>query len=243
VIRPNTAIIPIEGIITTEVVPVQYLRGGVMSSDIVKSIDKIAKKVHIKAIIFEINSPGGTPFAVKEVTDRIHQLDKKTVAWIREYGTSGAYWIASACDKIVADKLSNVGSIGVAMLNLNFSELMERYGISDESIILGKFKGIGLPFRRPSSEERELLEEKVRMVYDHFVEEVVKNRKLERQTIEEISGAPLLGEEGLNVGLVDYLGGKEKALEVSRELANITRSKVKEIRQGGLFPFSILRRG
>jgi len=243
ILRPNTVLIPIEGIITTEVVPVQYLRGAVISSEITKNIERVAKKAHIKAIIFEINSPGGTPFAVKEVADKIHSLDKKTVAWIREYGTSGAYWIASACQKIVADRLSTIGSIGVAMLSLNFSELMEKYGIRDESIILGKFKGMGLPFRKSSSEEKEFLEERVKKIYNHFIDEVVKNRRLQRQVLEDISGAPLFGEEALERGLVDYLGDKERALEVSRELAGIARTKLQELGRPRFFPFTLLRRG
>lgn len=241
-IKANTALIPIEGIITTAVVPLQYMSGAALSSDIVRNIEKAAKSRSIKVIVFEINSPGGTPFAVKEVADKIHGLDKRTVAWIREYGTSGAYWIASACQKIVADSLSNIGSIGVAMFNLNFSEFMEKYGIHDESIILGKLKGIGLPFRKPTSEEKEFLEDKLKRIYDHFINEVIKNRGLKREVLEDISGAPLLGEEALEKGLVDYLGGREKALEISRELAGMTKTRLQELGRPRFPPFTLLRR-
>ena len=72
-----------------------------------------------------LNSPGGTPFASKEIAMSIENMDKPAIAWVREYAASGAYWIASACDEIVADELSTVGSIGAMSIRPDISELMK----------------------------------------------------------------------------------------------------------------------
>jgi protease-4 len=224
----NTAIIPIRGAITTEVVPILSFRPGATSTQIIKNIEMAYEEPKIKALIFEVNSPGGTPFAVKEVADKINNTKKPTVAWIREYGTSGAYWIASSCDKIVADRLSYVGSIGTVLFHFDFSEFMRKFGIYDESMIFGKYKGTGIPFRKLEPEERRFLKEQTGQIHEYFIEIIAKNRKLAKAQIEELSGASFLGQEAIDKGLVDYLGGKGKALEISRGLAKIPCSKIKE---------------
>ena len=108
----NVAIIPIEGVITADSSS-SFFDKSLSSQDIVELIEKADKNPQIKAIILEINSPGGSAVASEEIADAVKKTNKTTVAWIREVGASGAYWVASSTDHIVASKASITGSIGV----------------------------------------------------------------------------------------------------------------------------------
>lgn len=204
------AIIPIKGTITTTEsfgVPFSPIKD---SSSIIKKIEKAKLDTNVKGIILEINSPGGTVVASKEVVDAVKSSNKPVVAWIREIGTSGAYWIASASDKIVADSLSITGSIGVTASYLEFSELLGKYGIEYESLKTGEFKDIASPFRNLTAKEKDILLKKLQKIHEVFVDDVAKNRNLDKKTVSELAnGIYYLGEEAKELGLVDYLGNKE----------------------------------
>ena len=107
----NVALIPIKGVISNGE---GGLMGDVVSSDeIINFLEKAESNPSVQAIILEINSPGGTPVASVEIADKVKEINKTTVAWIRDAGASGAYWIASATDHIVANQMSVTGSVGV----------------------------------------------------------------------------------------------------------------------------------
>ena len=91
--RGAIAIIPVKGALASEGL---YFGLVASSQAIIQAIDEVERRKKLKAAIFEINSPGGTPFAAKEVATRITAMVKPTIAWVREYATSGGYWIASA---------------------------------------------------------------------------------------------------------------------------------------------------
>src|SRR3989338_8536572 len=126
----NVALIPIDGVIIgTE--DSGFLFDGVTSSpEAVEFIEKAEKNPSIKAIILEINSPGGSAVASEEIANAVKKVNKTTVAWVREAGASGAYWVASASDHIVASRMSVTGSIGVIASYLEFPGLLERYNVT-----------------------------------------------------------------------------------------------------------------
>ncbi|MDY6964412.1 MAG: signal peptide peptidase SppA [Halobacteriota archaeon] len=193
------------------------------SDDIVNYIDELNKS-KAGAVIFEINSPGGEAYASKQIGDAIKRLNKPKVALIKAHGTSGAYWIASACDKIIADPLSDVGSIGTITTHFNLSELLEKIGIDVKSLSTGKFKDVGSPFKKMSKEGEEFIKEHLEAVNKEFVNEIKANRKIEdEETLKKLtSGKPFLGREAQELGLVDHLGDRTKAMEVACELAGKT---------------------
>ena len=190
------------------------------SEDIVSYIDELNNS-KAGAVIFEINSPGGEAYASKQIGDAIKRLKKPTVALIKAHGTSGAYWIASACDKIVADPLSDVGSIGTITTHFNLSELLDKIGIDVKSLSTGKFKDVDSPFKKMSEEGEEFIKEHLEAVNREFVNEIKTNRKIEdEETIKKLtSGKPFLGREAQELGLVDCLGDRSKAIEVASKLA------------------------
>ena len=181
--------------------------------------------MNIKAILFEINSPGGTAVASEEIVNAVKKSKKYKVAWIRDQGASGAYWIASAADKIVASPLSITGSIGVLGSYLEFSGLLTRYNITYERMVGGKYKDLGTPYRELTDEERILFQRSIDELHDYFMQDVAKNRDIPENKIREIAtGMFYTGKQAKELNLVDVLGGKEEALMLM--LLNIKRKKV-----------------
>ena len=109
----NVAIIPIEGVIAGSDDSSSIFENTATSQDITELVEKADKNSNIKAIILEINSPGGSAVASEEIANAVRKTNKTTVAWIREVGASGAYWVASASDHIVASRISLTCSIRV----------------------------------------------------------------------------------------------------------------------------------
>ncbi|MGB3459603.1 MAG: signal peptide peptidase SppA [Halobacteriota archaeon] len=222
--KGSIAIIPIKGMITSE-----ESAFGLMAAStvLIKDIEEAENKRKIKAVIFEINSPGGTPFASKEIATSIENMDKPAIAWIREYAASGAYWIASACDEIVADELSTVGSIGAMSIRPDIGELMKKFGIEVETLRTGRYKGMGLPYEKLTEEERELMKKELDEIQDNFLNAVAKNRKLDDAKMKELSTAKVyLGREAKDMGLIDLLGGKELAIRIAKERSGIRKEKI-----------------
>lgn len=221
------AFIPIYGQITQTGSSSFFDVGGTSSNLVLDAIKKANEDISIKGIVLEINSPGGAVVASEEIASAVKNSKKPVVAWIREEGASGAYWVASAADKIVADPLSVTGSIGVLGSYLEFSGLFQIYGIGYERLVSGDYKDVGTPFRKLSDEEKSLLQSKVDKIHDYFVAEVAKNRNLSNSQIRGVSnGLFFLGLEAKDLGLVDELGGKEKAIDLLKELANVKEAQI-----------------
>lgn len=218
----NVALIKINGPITAE--GEDFLNTNTISSaDIVKFIEDADENREIKAIFVEINSPGGSAVASAEIVSALKKTNKTKVALIREIGTSGAYWVASASDKIVAHPLSVTGSIGVLGSYLEFSKLLERFNITYERLVAGKYKDIGSPLKELSEDEKRILQEAIDSIQAYFLADVAKNRNLPEAVLDDIStGRIYIGIDAKKLGLVDVLGGKDEAEQLVKEMANIT---------------------
>ena len=183
------------------------------STQIREQLKSAAEDPSISAILLEINSPGGSAVASREIADVVAQLEKPTVAVIREVGASGGYWIASATDYVVADELSITGSIGVLASSLNLAGLLDDYNVTYEQLNGGKYKDIGTPLRKMTDEERILLESKIQIIHDVFIREVAANRELSFAEVNaSATGIFYLGSEAKDLGLVDELGNEKTAV-------------------------------
>lgn len=213
------AVVPLEGVIVTTDNTDTFFSGGVVfSGAFVEELNLLDSDAKVKGIIIEIDSPGGTAVASKEIADAIKNLNKTNYAVIRGVGASGAYWAASASDKIFASSLSITGSIGVIASYLQFSELFEKYGIEYERLVAGEKKDLGSPFRDLDKKEREILQKKLDLMHEIFIQEVAENRGLNVSYINELAdGEFYLGQEALDLGLVDVLGNREDAVEIMKE--------------------------
>lgn len=209
----NVARIPIQGVITGDGKS-SLGQDTVSSSDIIQFIADAEKNPSVKVILLEINSPGGSAVASDEIAAAAKRAEKPVIAVIREVGASGGYWIASAADHVIAHRMSITGSIGVISSYLEFSGLMERYGVNYERLVAGNLKDAGTPFQELNAAERDLLQQKLNTIHDFFIQEVAANRGLPESSVRKIAtGEFFLGVEALDLGLVDELGDKNTAEE------------------------------
>ncbi|MCX8147084.1 MAG: signal peptide peptidase SppA, partial [Candidatus Woesearchaeota archaeon] len=181
------------------------------------------KDSQIKAILLDINSPGGSAVATDEIANAIKRCNKTTVAVIRETGTSGAYWIASAADYVIANRMSVTGSIGVIGSYFELSGLLERYNITYERLVSGEYKDIGTPFKELTLEERKKLQGIIDEIHEDFINAIAENRNMSKEKIKEIAtGEFFTGKKAKELGLVDELGGMDEAEKYIEKKLNIT---------------------
>jgi protease-4 len=229
----NVAVIPIEGMISTES---DSWTQGIKSADIVEQIEKADKNDEIKAILLMINSPGGTPVATDEIAQALKDANKITIAVIRETGASGAYWIATATDKIFANRMSITGSIGVTASRLEYWGILKDYNVTYRKLTAGKLKDAGTPFREMTLEEQQLFQTLLNDLDDEFIKAVAENRNLSEQKVRELAtGFVYLGSQAKELGLIDELGGKKEALKYLEQTLNITAEPVEYGETKGFF--------
>ncbi len=210
VVTGNVAIIPIKGVILTE--GDSYLGSTAISSDLILDwIDKAEKNPNIKSIIFEINSPGGTALAGKEIASRIKKINKTSIAVIRDVGASAGYLVASATDYIFADELSITGSIGAVSSYIEFSGFLEKYNLTYQRLASAKYKEMGNPFKKLSNTERELILKQLDIAHAYFVSEVSENRNVSINLLNSLEGSFFLGIQAKEYGLIDDFGNVNSA--------------------------------
>src|SRR3989338_7280984 len=181
----NVALIPIEGVITSD--GSNYFGQATISSqDIVQFIEDADSNEDIKVILLELNSPGGTPVGTDEIASAVLAAEKPVVAVIREVAASGGYWVASAAEHVIANRMSMTGSIGVFSGYLEFSGLMEKYGIGYERLIAGENKDIGTPFRKLTDKEKKILQKQLDQLHDFFIMEVATNRDIPKTKVKAL---------------------------------------------------------
>ena len=201
---------------------------GIIASDAEASADKIVAGLRdafedgkTAGVIVRINSPGGSPVQAGYVNDEIRRLRRKypdipLYAVISDLCASGGYYIASAADKIYADKASIVGSIGVIMAGFGFVETLQKLGIERRVLHAGENKGLMDPFAPLREEEVKHMDGLLQDVYRQFIEVVKKGRgKRLKDDPALFSGLIWTGEQSLELGLVDGLGS---AGYVAREI-------------------------
>jgi len=222
----NIAVIPIYGEITT--IGSKGFTVGASAEKIIADLDEAYNNPNIEAIILDINSPGGSGVAADEISQKIKGSEKLTVAVIRDYGTSAAYWIASSSDHVYANRLSLTGSIGVIGSFLDFSGFIQEYNITYQRYVSGELKDMGSAFKQPSTKEKEIYQKLIDDMQNIFIEEVAMNRNLTISEVEKMAtGQIYLGIEAKELGLVDELGTKEDAVEYIETQLNITSDLVR----------------
>jgi protease-4 len=232
-IGKKVAIIPIKGEITTDGCKCNIF--GCEQCAQVKVVKEMLEGAdndnEIRAIVLDINSGGGGVIASNEIMQAVKKTKKPVVARIGELGASGAYYVASAADKIVADKNSITGSIGVVMYFQQYYGLMEKLGLNMTVIKAGNSKDIGSPYRPMKEEERRELKGMVDSVYENLIQDIAENRGLDEGYVRNISdGSIYIGSEAKSLGLIDELGNLDDAINIAGKLGEIKgKPSIKEI--------------
>ncbi|HAF95422.1 MAG: hypothetical protein A2X34_00960 [Elusimicrobia bacterium GWC2_51_8] len=224
--KAAVAVIPVYGVISQSDSSRVWERG---SQQIARKIKTMSAKKEVKAIVLDINSPGGSVGAVQDIYTAIKRARRETkkffVARFGDVSASGGYYVASACDKIVAQPGTITGSIGVVFNSSNLEGLLKKIGVRSEVIKSGKFKDIGSMSREMTPEERKLLQAIIDDSYAQFVDAVAEGRKMPVEKVKLVAdGRIFSGRQALSEGLVDFLGDLPDALNLAGELSGLGKN-------------------
>jgi len=215
----NIAVVPIEGVILPFSGLTEFGDLVITPGEIKTYLEAVQDDPYIKAVLFEINSPGGTPVASETISELIKEFSLPTVAVIGDIGASGGYMVASAADRIVASRMSDIGGIGVTMSYVEESQKNEEEGRTFVSLATGAFKDAGNPDKPLTDEERAIFETQLAAVHEAFIDIVAQNRNLATERVAELAnGSTLTGLAAKEAGLIDEIGGRTKAKEMLSEL-------------------------
>lgn len=208
-----------------------------------EELAKAADDEAVKAIVLRINTPGGTVTASDILYHEIQELKKTrkipVIASIMDLGTSGGYYVAMATDQIVAHPSSVTGSLGVIMLTLNASGLMEKIGVRADAVTSGPHKDMGSPFRTMTEQDRAIFQGVIDNFYDRFLRVIERGRpNLKPETIRQLAdGRIYSAPQAKDHGLVDVIGYLDDALEFAKKEAGMKEAKIVMYqRAGGYHP-------
>ncbi len=220
------------------------------SPSLVEEVRETLKKAEeddvIAGIIIKINSPGGTVSASNIIYHELMNFRKKkgvpVYACITGVGTSGAYYIAAASDKIYSHPSAIIGSIGVIAMKFNAEGLMTKLGIEDETIKSGAKKDMFSPFRPLTTEERNILQGVIDDLHNQFVNAVFDQRR-KGMTLEELNtladGRIYTAGTALELRLIDHVGYMDEVIMQMKEKLGIENARVVRYRRGGKYAGTI----
>ncbi len=196
-----------------------FARGADRGS-VVSALRRAKADPNVRAVVLHIDSPGGSAFASELIHREVERLASKkpVVAYFGNVAASGGYYVAAACRAIVARSLTVTGSIGVVSAKPAIADLLDRLGVNAQVLRTAPHADMFSPVRRLSAEETVVLREHTEELYARFLEVVSTGRKRPVAEIEALAGGRVWsGRDALEHGLVDVLGGIERALEIARE--------------------------
>jgi len=211
---PKIAVVELEGVI-------------ISPKKVVKQLKQFADDDSVKAIVLHVNSPGGGVAASEEIYREVKRIrdekKKRIVASIESVGASGAYYIASATNKIYADKGSIVGSIGVIAQWVNYGELLKWAKLNAITMKAGEFKDTGNPAREMTPAERAYFQSLIDNMHTQFIQAVADGRHAKTDDIRAIAdGKVWTGEEAVPLKLVDQISDFEGAVKDTAIAVNIS---------------------
>jgi len=187
------------------------------AEDVTWALEEAARDPHIKAVVLQIDSGGGSPVAAEEIAAALRALGKPSVAWVRESANSASYWVASAADTIIAAKGSDLGGIGVTYSYVDNAKQNIQDGLTYNQLTTGKYKDTGTPERPLTPDERALIQRDLNITLQDFIATVAAGRHLPVAQVAALAdGSSMLGQMALDNGLIDALGNKQ---EVWQQLA------------------------
>ena len=195
-----------------------------------EAIKQAREDKNVKAIVFRINSGGGSALASDVIwreTILTKEAKKPLVVSMGDYAASGGYYIACAADSIVANPTTLTGSIGVFGMVPNLQRFYKnKLGITIDTVNTNRFADIGI--NRPLTNfERKKIQKNIRNVYNTFITHVSEGRNMTTTAVDEIAqGRIWTGYDAKSIGLIDTYGGIEKAIEIAVSLANIDDYRV-----------------
>lgn len=221
------AIIHVNGIIFDETAstdPFSVDPTSLSATDINTIVKEVKADSSIKAVLIKINSPGGAVVASDEIYNSLISLkdSKPIVASLGDTAASGGYYVAAAANKIVANRATITGSIGVIIELPKFTELYNKIGVEMRTFKTGEFKDIGSPNRDLTLAENQIIQSILTDSYQQFIQAIVRGRNMPEDKVKQLAdGRIFTGQQAKENGLVDELGNTDSAINLAAQLANI----------------------
>lgn len=197
---------------------------GINSSKVIKDLRKLKEDKDIKAVVLRINSPGGSAFASEQIWNAVSELkkEKPVIVSMGDYAASGGYYIACNADTIVAEPTTLTGSIGIFGMFPNVKGLTDKVGLSFDVVKTNKYSDFGAMGRPMNNDEKSLMQIMINDGYDLFLTRCSNGRDIKKEDLDKIAqGRVWTGSKAKEIGLVDELGGLDKALEIAIAKANV----------------------
>jgi signal peptide peptidase SppA len=210
------AILPMRGVIANRMNMMSEISGGTSSEKFGKMLDAAVADSSVKAVILDIESPGGVVFGANELSSKIFAArgTKPIVAHVNGYAASAAYWIASAADEIVVTPSGEVGSIGVVGVHEDISGALEKLGVKKTIMSAGKFKTEGNPFGPLSEEAIAHRQAQIDAYYDTFVRAVARNRNVSLSAVRDGfgQGRMVMADAAVAEGMADKIATLDETI-------------------------------
>ena len=231
---PKIALVYAHGIIRSgKSQPSPLGKGGLLGSEtLVEALKTATDDASVQAIVLRIDSPGGSGVASDAIWRAVAQASarKPVVASMADVAASGGYYIAAGANRILAEPETLTGSIGVVAATMNVKGALDRLGIKVERVTRGRHALSLSPLTDPEQMATAPLRQLLEDFYWQFVDKVAQGRQKTRADIHAVAqGRVWTGRDAVAKGLVDELGGLQRALEVARQLAHIGSEETLEI--------------
>lgn len=202
------------------------LKGAIISSEeVVRQLKKFGDQSSIRAVLLRIDSPGGGVVPSQEMYEevkKVRESGKPVVVSMGSLAASGGYYVACGASRIVANRGTLTGSIGVISEFLQLQDLFGKIGVGIKTVKSGKLKDAGTQSRRMTEEEQRYFQSLIDNVHGQFKHVVQTERELDSVTVNGLAdGRVFTGEQAVSLGLVDTIGTFEDAVQIAAELAGI----------------------
>lgn len=238
----KVSVIPVYGILAQRMDMILSASGGTATERLGKQIDAAVADTEVRAIVLDMDSPGGDVASIPELAAKIYagRQKKRIVAVANSMMASGAYWLGAAATEVVASPSSSVGSVGVFVVHMDASKANETEGVTYTVIRAGKFKAEGLPVEPLTPEARDFYQERVNETYDMFVKALADYRDVSVKVVRDSygQGRTLSAAGAKAAGMVDRVATLEETLARlgvgSVGVGNTTRQRAQAARARGL---------
>jgi protease-4 len=212
-----------------ETLPLEMAQECITES-LADELKKLKDDDQVKAVVLRVNSPGGSAWISDQIWKQMTELkrSKPVVVSMGAVAASGGYYISCAADKIVAEPNTLTGSIGIFGLFPNMTGLFRKLALTSDVVKTNRFADLGDPSRPMTNDEKTLIQTYIERGYDTFLARCAEGRHMSKEDIDIVGqGRVWTGEQAKERGLVDELGGLERAVEIAAEMADIYNYSIK----------------
>ena len=208
-------------------------KGVITEGEYHKIFDKIRKDKKVKAVVLRVNSPGGSAFTSDVIWRETKELQARgipVIASFGDYAASGGYYIAASADTIVSHPKTLTGSIGVFSMMPDLTDFMDnKLGVTFDTVKTSPHAILLSPFFKLNGTEKNAMQAYTDNMYNQFLDVVADGRGKSRDEIHQVAqGRVWTGQKASEIGLVDVLGGIDRAIEIAAEKADLENYKVVE---------------